>query len=792
MLVQTLGHYRIVEKLGEGKWGVVYRAHDERLDRSVAVKVLSSGTLADESTRKSFRQEALTLAKFNHPNIEGIFDFDSQDGVDFLVMEYVDGGTIASRIRARSLSEKDTARLGAQIAEALDDAHERGIIHRDLKPNNIAVTSKGQLKVLDFGLAKLFDPSLGPIKAETLTQSVNGERIVGTLPYMAPEQVLGEHIDPRTDVYGLGAVLYEMATNERPFRDCSVPRLFDAILHQPPMSPRVLNPLLSADIERVILKCLEKDPAQRYQSMKEVGIDLRSIGLRAVSSVLPPTPIDLPASNSRKWLIAGGLVLIVAALGTVFLGTYVGGMWTRLWGHAGTTQIRAIAVLPLANLSHDQDQEYFVDGMTDELIKDLAQIRALRVISRTSAMQYKGTKKTLPQIARELHVDAIVEGSVLRDGTNLRVTAQLIYASTDTPLWGESYHRDVSDALGVQDEVARAITSEIKVTLTPEEQGRFAKPQQTRFEAHDAYLKGRYHLRRGTEDEMRQARMYFDEAIKIDPNYAPAYAGLADYYWLTNELAPGMAMPKAKAYVEKALALDGALADAHATLASINFYGDWDWIAADKEFRRAIELGPGDSEFHRGFSGFLSEMGRHEQALEEVRIAQELDPLSNTINLAVGWVFYYARQYDHALEQCRRVLDLDPHFVSAHECLASTYLAKAAYDQGLTEYRDLASLSQNDPLRLAGLGCAYALAGQKPQARKVIVQLEAASKSQYVAPYFVALIHASLGEKDQAFSSLDKAFAERDSYLVRLKVEPILDSLRSDQRFEALLRQMKL
>jgi TolB-like protein/Tfp pilus assembly protein PilF/predicted Ser/Thr protein kinase len=792
MVAQTLGHYRILEKLGEGKWGVVYRAHDERLDRSVALKVLSSGTLADESTRKSFRQEALTLAKFNHPNIEGIFDFDSQDGVDFLVMEYVDGGTLASRIKARSLSEKDIARLGAQIAEALDDAHDRGIIHRDLKPNNIAVTSKGQLKVLDFGLAKLFDPSLGPIKAETLTQSTDGEHVVGTLPYMAPEQVLGEHIDPRTDVYGLGAVLYEMATSERPFRDCSVARLFDSIIHQTPMSPRALNPRLSMDMERIILKCLEKDPAQRYQSIKEVGVDLRSIGPRAVSGVLPSVTAPFLARNWRKWLMAPILGLVVAALATVSFGSRVGGMWTHLWGHAPTAQIQAIAVLPLADLSHDQDQEYFVDGMTDELIKDLAQIRALRVISRTSAMRYKGTNKTLPQIARELHVDAVVEGSVLRDGSNLRVTTQLVYASTDTQLWGESYHRDLSNSLWVQDEVARAIANEIKVKLTPEERGRFAKPQQTSFEVHDAYLKGRFHLRRGTEDQMREARMYFDEAIKIDPNYAPAYTGLADYYWLTNELPPGVAMPKAKAYVEKALALDGGLADAHATLASINFYGDWDWIAADKEFKRAIELSPGDAEFHRNYSDFLSEMGRHEQALVEVGIAQELDPLSSTTNLAVGWVFYYARQYDHALEQCRKVLDLDPHFVSAHECLASTYLAKGAYDQALTEYQDLASSSQNDPVRLAGLGCANALAGKKLQARKIIAQLDAASKSQYVAPYFVGVVHASLGEKDQAFSWLGKAFAERDSYLVRLKVEPGLDSLRSDPRFEKLLLRMNL
>jgi serine/threonine protein kinase/Tfp pilus assembly protein PilF len=789
MALQTLGHYRVLEKLGEGKWGVVYRAHDERLDRDVALKVLSSGALPDDTTRKSLRQEALTLAKFNHPNIEGVFDFDSEDGVDFLVVEYVDGGTLATRILTQPLSEKEVALLGAQVADALDNAHERGIVHRDLKPHNIAITSKGQLKLLDFGLAKLFDPALGPLKADTLTQSVDGQRLAGTFPYMAPEQILGEHIDPRTDVYGLGAVLYEMATCQRPFRDDSAARLLDAILHQAPVSPRALNPRISPEMERIILKCLEKDPARRYQSVKEVGVDLRSID----SWVAPRSSsfASGPANSGRKWL-ARAAVGFAGVVLTISLASYLGGTWTRSWGHAGATKVQSIAVLPMENLSHDPEQEYFVDGMTEELIKDLAQIRALRVISRTSVMRYKGTKKSVPQIARELHVDAVVESSAVRDSSHLRVTAQLIHAPTDTHLWAKSYQRDLRDALSVQDEVAQAIAGEIKVTLSPQEEIQLAKAQPGNFEAHDAYLKGRYHLLRGTEDEMHQGKFYFEEAIKIDPNYAPAYTGLADYYWLTNELSPQVAMPKAKAYAERALALNANLADAHATLASIKFYGDWDWVAADKEFSRAIELGPSDAEFHRSYSDFLSEMGRHDQAMQEVRTAQDLDPLSGVTNLTAGWVFFYARQYDNALEQCRKVLDLDPHSVSANECIASTYLATGAYEQAVAGYQGLAAISQNDPLRLTGLGCAYALGGKRTEARRVLTQLELASKSNYVAPFFLSLVHASLGDKGPAFAMLEKAYTQRDSYLVRLKVEPTLDPLRSDPRFDKLLRRMNL
>jgi TolB-like protein/Flp pilus assembly protein TadD len=490
-------------------------------------------------------------------------------------------------------------------------------------------------------------------------------------------------------------------------------------------------------------------------------------------------------------LIPAGVGLTALVLMVAGFAVDLGRIRTRLFGH-GSKLIQVIAVLPLENLSHDHEQEYFVDGMTDELITDLARVKGLRVISRTSVMRYKGTRKTLQQIAGELHVDAIVEGSVMRDGNHLRVTAQLIHVPTDTHLWAESYQRELRDVLAVQDEVAHAVANEIKVKLTAQEPRPLTRIHSADFAAQDAYLKGRYHLQQGTEDQMREAKAYFEEAARIDSSFALAYAGLADYYWLTNELSPRASMPKANEYIQKALALDDSLGEAHATLATVKFYGDWDWRGAEKEFKRAIELSPSYAEAHRMYSEFLSEMGRHDQALTEIQTAQELDPLSSIVILNVGWVFFYAREYGHAIEQCQKVLDLDQHSSSARDCLGSAHLATAGYDQAIAEYRALVTSSGSDPLRLAGLGCAYALAGKRRRAQKIVEELNATSKIHYVPPYFLSMVHTALGDKDQAFWWLEKGYEAHDSYLVRLKVEPLMDPLRSDPRFEKLLQRMNL
>jgi serine/threonine protein kinase/tetratricopeptide (TPR) repeat protein len=778
-----LSHYRIIEKIGSGGMGVVFRAHDTHLDREVAVKVLSPGTITDEGARKHLRKEAMALSKVNHPNIATVYDFDTRRGVDFLVMEYIPGITLSEKLAAGPLPEKEVVRLGMQLSDGLAAAHERGVVHRDLKPGNLRLSSDGRLKILDFGIAKLWRPQTGTSETESSLQS---HAISGTLPYMAPEQLAGEEADARTDIHGAGFVLYEMATGQRPFAEVQSGQLLGALMRKAPIPPSTLNPKVSAELDRIIGKSVEREPEDRYQSAKELTIDLRRLG--APSTVA--APVQKRERRARKLILVAGALLVAVCVTLLTLN--VNGWRDRLFGKAATRRISSLAVLPLENLSGDPGQEYFADGMTEALITTLSQISALKVTSRTSVMHYKGTRKTVPQIAQELHVDAVIEGSVMRDLDHLRVTAQLIHAPTDTHVWAASYQRDLRDVLEVQNEVAHAITSEIDVKLTTQEQERLAKPHPVNFAAHDAYLKGRFHLQQGTEDQLREAKGYFEEAVRLDPNYAPAYAGLADYYLLTDELSPQLAMPKAKEYVQRALALDDGLAGAHVTLASIKSYGDWDWLGADKEYERAISLSPSNAEAHRRYADFLSEMGRHDQALAEIRSAEEFDPLSATIILDAGWTFYYAREYDHAVEQCRKVLEMDPRSVSAHDCVGSAQLATAAYDQAIAEYSALVTSSGNDPVRVASLGCAYALAGKKLKAQKVVVQLNEASKIHYVPPYLLGLVHAALGENDKAFSWLEKAYQQHDSYLVRLRVEPLMDPLRPDPRFEKLLRRMNL
>jgi eukaryotic-like serine/threonine-protein kinase len=777
---QILGHYRILEKIGAGGMSVVYRAHDERLDRDVAIKVLPPGTLVDEADRKRFRKEAFALAKLNHPNISTVYDFDTQDGIDFLVMEYVQGTTLADKLRPGALPEKQIVAVGEQIAKALGRAHDTGIVHRDLKPGNIMITPAGDVKLLDFGLSVLLEPAGDASLPETIT-GVRG--LVGTLPYMAPEQVRGDLVDGRCDIYATGVALYEMATGHRPFVARSSAGLIDEILHKLPAGPQTVNPRISPPLADIILKCLDKEPDRRYQSAKELCVDLRRMAMVS-SGVVPPTH---PVTGVRRRGVLQPLIGIVIL--SALLSAFIFGRWRGRSGESGSAHISSLAVLPLENISDDSSQEYFAQGMTEELTTKLAQISALHVISRTSVMQYKGTHKPLSDIARELQVDAVVEGSVMRVGDRVRITAQLIEASTDRHLWAKDYEEPLKDVLRLQDEVAQAITREVKIKLTPKEQERLANSGPVNSEAHEAYLKGRYHFNLGTEEHYREAIQYFEEAAKIDPNYASAYAGLADCYWATDELSPRVAMPKAKDYVLKALAIDNALADAHATLAAIKFYGDWDWQGADKEFKYAIQLNPSFAEAHRMYSAFLMEMGRHEEASLQIRTAQELDPLSVATIVTAGWTFYYARQYEQAIQQCSKALQF-ANSASVHDCIGSAYLSKRDYPHAIAEFRVIESDPGSDPFRLVNLGRAYALSGRKTAAQKVLKDLGASSKVHYVPPYFFALIQAALGNNNEAFSWLEKAYDQRDSYLIRLKVDDAVDGLRSDPRFEKLLRRV--
>ncbi len=791
MIGKTLGQYRIVKQLGAGGMGVVYRAHDERLDRDVALKVLPASALEDEAARKRFRKEALALSKLNHPNIATIFDFNTLNGVDFLVMELVEGESLAQKVEGRALAEKEVAALGGQIAEALEEAHEQGVVHRDLKLANIVVTPKGRVKVLDFGLAKL----LRPAGQTDLTASLTATpAAAGTLPYMAPEQLQGEAVDARSDIYSLGAVLYEMATGRRAFREELSTRLIDAILHRPPVAPRAVQERVSPELERIILKCLEKEPASRYQSAKDAAVDLR----RIAAETLAPPSAAIP--RSARWpvgLWAGALGVLAAGV----LMVVIFSRWrTPLVPASGTARIRSLVVLPLENLSGDPEQQFFADGMTEELTTELAQVSALRVISRTSAMRYRGTKKPLADIARELNVDAVVEGSVERGGSRVRITAQLIEASTDTHLWAKSFERDLRDVLAIQSEVASAIVHEIQVKLTPEESNRIAASRPINPAAHEAYLRGIYSFQEGrNQTEERQyvtsftkSIEQFQEAIRLDPNYAQAYAGLARaYHWLAGVRGIELAV-KSRQAAEKALALDNNLAEAYGALGYVALTYEWDFPRAEQELRRAIDLNPNYEEAHHGYGLYLLTVGRAAEAVSELSRSRELDPSNLAVQESLGIACTCAGQYDRAIGIFQSLLAIRPNAADFHRELADAFIEKGEVAQGLEAARRAVQIEPENPFNLVTEVWAEAASGNRAAALKTRGDLEGLARKKPTSRVALAEAHAALGENNRAFELLQDAIARHEMHDVGLKCDGVLRTLRDDPRFAALLRRMNL
>jgi eukaryotic-like serine/threonine-protein kinase len=825
LIGKRVSHYRVLEMLGGGGMGIVYKGEDIKLGRRVALKFLPEELANDSAALERFEREARAASALNHPNICTIYEVEEHDGRPFLVMELLEGQNLREHIKAcggAPLPADEVLDLAAEIASGLDAAHQKGINHRDIKPANIFITTRGEAKILDFGLAKLMElgeyaegtAALGPpdgASPETVTAPcLQGSRTgpaFGTAGYMSPEQVRGEKLDARTDLFSFGLVLYEMVTGRQAFDFDTTTEVHEAILHRAPAPARQFNPELWPKLEEIIHKALEKDREVRYQAASEMHADFErlketgnrfqatkesAIDVRRLAS-LGGVTVAFPASKIRLQAIAIAGIALLCVL-ALLSALNVGNLRTRLLGRSAPLRIQSVAVLPLENLSHEAEQDYFADGMTEELIMSLGKIGALRVTSRTSVMQYKGVRRPLPQIGRELNVDAIVEGTVLRSGGHVRITAQLILASTDHHLWAESYDRELKDVLALQNDVARAIANEIRIALTPQEETRLLATRPVNPEAFEAYLKGRYYWNKRTGQGIRKASDYFQQAIEKDAGYGLAYSGLADcnsgLAW-HGFISPAEALPRAKAAALKAIDIDPQSGEAHASLALV-LHHQGDWAGAETEFKRALELSPRYANAHHWYGDYLSVMGRHEEALVEARRAFELDPLSPIINTWLGLRYYLARRYDEAIAQSRKTLEFDPSFAPAHLLLGQAYLLKGMHEQAISELQTAASLSGASPLYMAQVGVAYAAAARNADALSVVDRLQKEARQSYVSPYGLAQIYAALGDKPHALKWLQIAYDEPAVWISYVNVDPILDPIRSDPRFQQLVHRVGL
>jgi serine/threonine protein kinase/tetratricopeptide (TPR) repeat protein len=761
--------------------GQVYRARDIRLQREVAIKVLSSSLLSDESARARFQKEALALAKLKHRNVAHIYDVIAAEGADALVMELVEGASLGERLREGPLPEGEVLRLGAQLADGLSAAHAEGVIHCDLKPANLKLTKGGDLKILDFGIAKLRLTPAGDASAlETLTSTKR--EVAGTLPYMAPEQLRAEHVDGRTDIWAAGVVLCEMATGSRPFKEEVPARLTDAILHSEPDFSGVTT--ASDGIKEVVRTCLRKSPEMRYSTAAELKAGLER--LRTGMSTVVPGP---PPARPRGFPLAAS-VLGALALLALLLAADVGKLRSR-WSQ-GSGRIDSLAVLPLANLSKDPEQEYFADGMTEAVITELSRIRALKVISRTSVMPYRNTAKSLPEIARALGVKGVVEGSVLRDGGNVRISVQLIEADSDRHLWAESYTRDARNVLALQSEVAMAIAREVRVAVSPEEAGRLGAGRTVDPEAHRLVLLGTYAITQSLTQRqgIEKGVALFRKAVEADPGFALAHTRLAEaLQWggFAGYRPMSESCAETRAEAERAIQLDPRQGEAVALLAGLRRSCDFDWAGAERDNGRALELAPGSAAVHTESSYLMSVLSRHEEAIREGRIAEELDPLSEQAGVYCGMRFQFARRLEEAVQQLRKVLVVHPDSVFAKFELAITLATLKRYDESIALFL---SRKVPDPGANFALGVTYGLAGRKEDARKVLAKLLEKRKTQFLPPTQIAMIYGALGERDTAFAWLERAFEDKAWLMDEMNVDPLFDVFRGDPRFDDLIRRM--
>ncbi len=826
-----LGRYEIRSKIGAGGMGEVYLALDTKLDRKVALKILPAEVATHRDRMKRFVQEAKAASALNHPNIITIHEIDVTDSGHFIATEFIDGETLRQHIRSAPLKLGGVLDIAGQIASALSAAHAASIVHRDIKPENVMVRRDGIVKVLDFGLAKLTERSSpDSVDMEAPTRPVvNTEpgMVMGTAIYMSPEQARGMEVDARTDIFSLGVVIYEMVAGCLPFPGSNANEIMAAILNDkeaPPLARYTQE--APAELERIIGKALRKNRDERYHTVQDLLLDLKALkqnlefeahlsrsapastrddrltasvgqSMAAPAQTAPPTFEDSRAhpTSSAEYVVSGikqhklaaGLVVIALVIGVVGLSFY-------LRARNSEVAIESIAVLPFENQSRDPNSDYLSDGVTESIINSLTQLPNLKVIARSSVFRYKG-KETDPFAAgKELGVRAVLTGRIMQRGDSIVISTELLDVRDNKQLWGEQYSKKVSDLLAVQRDIAKEITGNLRLTLSGEEQSRIGKHYTDNAEAYQLYLQGRFYWNKRTEESYQKAIDYFHQAIEKDPNYALAYTGLADCYSFLSSQGirpPHDVFPLAKEAATKAIQIDNSLSEAHTSLAYIKLYYDWDWAAAESEYKQAIALNPNYATPHHGYAYLLISSGRTEEAIAEIKKAEAIDPLSLIFQTDHGEYYYFARRPDEAIAQLQKAIDMDPSFVRAHFLMGRALIQKGQCNEGIDE---ALKAKQMVPAveALGWLAQEYASCGRKAEAEKTQADLRELSKQHYVSPHWFAAVQASLGNKDEAFKWLDQALDGRFGPLIYLKVNPIWDPLRSDPRFAERLRRVGL
>ena len=772
-----LGPYKILTQIGAGGMGEVYRATDVRLDRDVAVKILAEKLARDPDAIVRFEREAKAIAALSHANILAIHDFDRDQDLYYVVTEFLEGDTLRKKIG--SLSWRKAVEYALEIAKGLAAAHSKGVVHRDLKPENIFITNDGRVKILDFGLAQIRPPKKPPLPAENSDAQDTEETVIGTIGYMSPEQIRAEPADTRSDIFSLGCILYEMVAGKKPFEAETIYETVASVLREEPPDLAETGKKIPVELQRLVLHCLEKNPEERFQSAQDVAYNLRTV-MNLVDTMQTSTTglLQTAVSQNRNFWIGLALVVVLVSV-------------ALFWVSQNMSRVQSVAVLPLANLTQDGNFDYLGEGISESVTNRLSQLTSLRVMAPSTVSRFRDNTN-INEIATALEVDSVLTGSILKQGEHIVVRVNLVNVKDGSGIWGEQYTRKNLDFLSLQNDIAREIARALNVQLSGDQEKRFNKTQTASQEAYRSYMLGRYYWNRRSANSLQSARQHFQDAINQDPLYALAYAGLADCYAMLGSydlVQPRDAYARARAAAVKALEIDDQLAEAHNSLAHISMYY-WDWATAEQQFKQAIDLKPNYAIAHQWYANYLALTGRTQQAIEEARLALDLDPLSLSVTVVLGRQYFIARQYDTAIEHFGRALDLDAQHAPAYAALGQAYVQTRRYPEGIAALKKAIQLYPEATDYIALLGFASAVAGQTDEANRILEELK--QQKEYVSPVYIAMVYAGLKDKDRAFEWLQKAYEEHSEYLSFIKVEPEFDSLRDDPRYRKLLSSIGL